>query len=779
MTVKISRTVVTPNLPCHEGFMYSVLGRRSLGTRFTPTPAMAQENWRAAGFQLRHAVVPSSCRCISFSRIRCLWVCVVGGRRSSFPKPTPVHTTGTNPSGVPRRVPSHTRVQNTIGYLAERLPLRRLWWLFGVDIPESLSISLVISRRSNQPTSSNSPPILDPMPRATPPRSPHPESAQAAASGADSLGLSSDPDPNLRSEPAAATQAAAPSADSLGEGMIEAEAEVTSLSELGSLAVDALNLFVDNQDPPAAAAGAGSDSSKWAGAASEADSGPTLFPPSVIEHEDRDLELEEPFAGPTGLEYSGDTEIHPLDSPTAEGHPAPVDERSLGNTQAKPSPDQDQPVPEETTSASANAPNPADQGESAPAEEELEEFVPPESLIAQASSTPNSPPLPTNNLFDPLGEDEESSAEDAVSEGIAQRIQEQYDLEAALEESARVAGVQPEPADLGVGEAAATGAGKGERDRTRRRGCRAGAKHVAGRENLSYGQTCEYISAQLGDSTYARFGRRFNLPHIPPQVARKQYPEWFGYVLRHSDRWASDSEGELLPVDTITRWATILPELWQFLYTIDPTLLQGMPQPKYRLPRGYWSSDHPFVPLRQVRSAETKVAPPRTVFNSDSKASSSAAPPRVDRSRSAAPKATPGSSSTASASTAGAPWRPTLDRGHTPIVLTPRSQVEAKASKAKAGKSTSKGIESKPKSVAAGPKTKQAAASGAGTSHSSTSKPVPPSPPPNVPPVLSPQVKGSTQVKAGATFVEVPKPSLTPSTSTSTKGSGTKSADRS
>ena len=166
------------------------------------------------------------------------------------------------------------------------------------------------------------------------------------------------------------------------------------------------------------------------------------------------------------------------------------------------------------------------------------------------------------------------------------------------------------------------------------------------------------------------------------------------------------------------------------------------------------------MPLRHVRSAETKVAPPRTVFNSDSKASSSAAPPRVDRSRSAAPKATPGSASTASASTAGAPWRPTLERGHAPIVLTPRSQVEAKASKAKAGKSTSKGIEPEPKSAPAGPKTTQAAASGAGTSHTSDSKPVPPSPPPKVPPVMPPKAKGSTQVKAGATFVEVPKPSL-------------------
>ena len=72
----------------------------------------------------------------------------------------------------------------------------------------------------------------------------------------------------------------------------------------------------------------------------------------------------------------------------------------------------------------------------------------------------------------------------------------------------------------------------------------------------------------------------------------------------------------------------------------------------------------------------------------------------------------------------------------------------------------SKGIEPKPKSVAAGPKSEPAAASGAGASHSSSSLPVPPSPPPKVPPVPSPQAKGSTQIKAGATFVEVPKPSL-------------------
>ena len=330
-----------------------------------------------------------------------------------------------------------------------------------------------------------------------------------------------------------------------------------------------------------------------------------------------------------------------------------------------------------------NSSNPVDQDQPIPTEEEQEEFVPPERLIAQASSTPHSPPIPTNNLFDPLGNDDESTVEDDDNESIARRIQEQYDLEAALEASAAEAGVEPEPANVeiggsqqeeGVGEAAASSAGHVERDRTRRQGCWAGAKHLPGRENLAYGTTCEYIRAQLGDSTYARFGRRFNLPLISPHIARKQYPEWFAYVLRHSDRWAFDTEGELLPVDTILRRATILPELWQFLYSINPTLLQGTPQPQYRLPKGYWSSDHlfvTFVPLRHVRSAETRVAPPRTVFNSDSKAASSAAPPRADRSRSAAPEVATASTAATSAAAAGSTWRPSLDCGQSAVVLTP------------------------------------------------------------------------------------------------------------
>ena len=83
-----------------------------------------------------------------FARVRscklCSLSCTSLGCRTVPPfVRTPLnYTTGTNPSGTPRRVPTRARVLHTIGYLSEHLPLRRLWWLFGADIPEPLSLSL-------------------------------------------------------------------------------------------------------------------------------------------------------------------------------------------------------------------------------------------------------------------------------------------------------------------------------------------------------------------------------------------------------------------------------------------------------------------------------------------------------------------------------------------------------------------------------------------------------------------------------------------------------------
>ena len=118
--------------------MFSVVGRQVIVSH--RRPSWLKKRLRPRSFQRSRTSLRSVAPC--HFRFRCFRVCVVGGRRCSFPKPTLLHTTGTNPSGVPRRVPTRTRVLHTIGYLSQHLPLRRLWWLFGADIPEPLSLSL-------------------------------------------------------------------------------------------------------------------------------------------------------------------------------------------------------------------------------------------------------------------------------------------------------------------------------------------------------------------------------------------------------------------------------------------------------------------------------------------------------------------------------------------------------------------------------------------------------------------------------------------------------------
>ena len=199
-----------------------------------------------------------------------------------------------------------------------------------------------------------------------------------------------------------------------------------------------------------------------------------------------------------------------------------------------------------------------------------------------------------------------------------------------------------------LGEEAAAAASAGAGGRSRRRGTRAGRKHAPGKENALYSQACNNIRAQLGRSTHARFGRCFELPFITPQTARREYSDWFRYVLKHSNQWTWQVEGEALPIDMILTWSTLLPELWHFLHNINPQLLQETPQPRHRVPQGYWKSDHLFVPLRNARAADAKVAAPRMVFNS---APRPPCEPRADRSRSV-----DSSLSAAKASD----WRPSL-----------------------------------------------------------------------------------------------------------------------
>ena len=127
--------------------------------------------------------------------------------------------------------------------------------------------------------------------------------------------------------------------------------EVTSLSHLGEQGASALELFVEPLEPPAAAAGAGTDSSRRGSAASSAGSGPTIFPFSELEVDDREVELEEPFAGPDvnwdGQDPPGEGAAAvcaaPVD-PVGETAPSTSDqvvqdpEHSLGDQPVEPSP---------------------------------------------------------------------------------------------------------------------------------------------------------------------------------------------------------------------------------------------------------------------------------------------------------------------------------------------------------------------------------------------------------------------------------------------------------
>ena len=195
---------------------------------------------------------------------------------------------------------------------------------------------------------------------------------------------------------------------------------MTSLVHLGEQGASALELFVEPLNPPAAAAGAGTDSSRRGSAASSAGSGPTLFPFSEIEADDREVESEEPFAGPDiqwdgqdppgeGAAALGAAPVDPVveTSPNISDQVKQDPEHSLGGQPTAAGPID---LSVQASMEDSNSLNPVDQDQPVPMQDEPEEFVPPERLIAQASSTPYSPPVPTSNIFDPLGDDDESTA---------------------------------------------------------------------------------------------------------------------------------------------------------------------------------------------------------------------------------------------------------------------------------------------------------------------------------------------------------------------------------
>ena len=134
--VKKTRTNVTPNLSCH---VFHVQVLKTVSYRHT----LAQETSAPVLASASDTpVVRSSCRCISC--IRCFRV-VFGFGSVVVGAPSPnAHPTSTQRGPSPQG--SLVVCPHVPGFFihSEQLPLRRLWWLFGVDIPEPLSLSLYI-----------------------------------------------------------------------------------------------------------------------------------------------------------------------------------------------------------------------------------------------------------------------------------------------------------------------------------------------------------------------------------------------------------------------------------------------------------------------------------------------------------------------------------------------------------------------------------------------------------------------------------------------------------
>ena len=146
----------------------------------------------------------------------------------------------------------------------------------------------------------------------------------------------------------------------------------------------------------------------------------------------------------------------------------------------------------------------------------------------------------------------------------------------------------------------------------RTRGARGGQKHQFDQSDRKYAETCDLIASHMASHTYRRTGRAWHLPFVKPLAARKDYPEWYKYVVHHAEAWADTPEEGQLSDEALKAWAAILPKFWAWCSRYLPEIIQGVKQPLYRFPPGYYQKTYKFIPLRQVRSsasASSQAAP--------------------------------------------------------------------------------------------------------------------------------------------------------------------------
>ena len=77
----------------------------------------------------------------------------------------------------------------------------------------------------------------------------------------------------------------------------------------------------------------------------------------------------------------------------------------------------------------------------------------------------------------------------------------------------------------------------------------------------------------------------------------------YKYVVHHADAWAETPDEGNISDGALRAWAAILPEFWAWCSRHMPDIVQGVNQPMYRFPPGYYQKTYKFIPLRQVRSA--------------------------------------------------------------------------------------------------------------------------------------------------------------------------------
>ena len=492
-----------------------------------------------------------------------------------------VATTGSRPSDSPRVIINIDRASRDLAYFFYHLPVERVAWAFPYA-PPGLYTQLVISRSRELQASS-----LDPIQWSVAARfshlhrtpmgrvNPQPQATGAAASSS------------------AAAPATAPAGDPQDQ---EASASPEGVVGTAPSAETTDQEFGEAVQPPLTPRVASGISS----------SQPTFTPQgsetAEAEEEVDDPQPEEPVAEPTTVELPPETStLGSLDdeaplvaaelqtgTAASRGEVSPAQDGTLGPSNA------DDPSFDVFSLLGPPKLEPT-------AKEEVEEEV-----YADPSTSPvGLPPLHTHNhptQFESLATDpvfdeaevdfgDEEPGDDPDDQAEPAPKEEQQEGEEADDETAPGA------------ETSQTTSAAVDPQPKRTRGARGGQKHQFEQSDKKYALTCDLIASHLASHTYRRVRKTYHLPFVKPLIARRDYSEWYKYVVFHADAWAESPEDGDISDGALKAWAAIIPEFWSWCTRHMPDISNGVKQPTYRFPPGYYQKTYKFIPLRQVHSS--------------------------------------------------------------------------------------------------------------------------------------------------------------------------------